>query len=384
MNKIGLVVGGSNGLGLSMVQALLSSKYDHVYILDKVEPALQFENKVTYLKYNLLNNDLSSLKKCQNINTLIITSGFGRVAPFATILDQEIINSFKVNAMAVLRIIKFFYPSIMSDKSFYCTVIGSISGLISSPLFSVYAATKAAVFRFIESVNIELEKNGTSNRILNVSPGSLKGTRFTGGNNDLSQNKELAKEILQHMYKRTTLYVPDSEIYMNAIERYHSNTYKFGLDSYDYKINSGRLSDKPQIKIGYLSGTFDLFHIGHLNILRRAKEYCDYLVVGIHKDGNHKGKEVFISFEERREIVASIKYVDEVIESFKEDSDAYDLLKYDYLFVGSDYKETERFTRYEAYFKNKQVEIIYFPYTQGTSSTQLRDLINTFIKNNKK
>lgn len=380
MNKIALVVGGSNGLGLSIVQTLLSSKYEQVYILDKVEPYIQFDDKVTYIKHNLLNNDLSVLEKCKNIDTLIITSGFGRVASFETILDQEIINSFKVNAMAVLRIIKFFYSSIMSNKTFYCTVIVSISGLISSPLFSVYAATKAAVFRFIESVNIELEKNGTSNRILNVSPGSLKGTRFTGGENDLTQTRVLADDILQQMFKRVTLYVPDSDVYMKVINQYQSNAYKFGVDSYDYKVNSGRLSCKPQIKIGYLSGTFDLFHIGHLNILRRAKEYCDYLVVGIHKDANHKGKDAFIPFEERKKIVSSIIYVDEVIESFKEDSDAYDLIKYDYLFVGSDYKGTERFIRYEEYFKNKPVEIIYFPYTQGTSSTQLRDLINKFRK----
>lgn len=127
--------------------------------------------------------------------------------------------------------------------------------------------------------------------------------------------------------------------------------------------------------IGYLSGTFDLFHIGHLNMLRKAKEQCDYLIVGVHKDASHKGKETFIPFEERKEIVGSCKYVDEAVESCKEDSDAWNLYKYDKLFVGSDYKGTERFLKYEEFFKDKRVEIVYFPYTQGTSSTQLRKRI---------
>ena len=129
--------------------------------------------------------------------------------------------------------------------------------------------------------------------------------------------------------------------------------------------------------IGYLSGTFDLFHIGHLNLLKRAKEHCDYLVVGIHKDASHKGKETFIPFDERCEIVKHIDYVDEVIQACREDSDVWEIVKYDFLFVGSDYKGTERFNRYEEFFKDKGVKIIYFPYTTGTSSTQLRKVIDS-------
>ncbi len=134
--------------------------------------------------------------------------------------------------------------------------------------------------------------------------------------------------------------------------------------------------------VGYLSGTFDLFHIGHLNILKRAKENCDYLVVGIHRDGSHKGKKTFIPFEERMEIVKSIKYVDEVIESEREDCDVYlkGRVKYDRLFVGSDYKGTERFNRYEKLFEGTGVQIVYFPYTKGTSSTQLRDALELIGK----
>ena len=128
--------------------------------------------------------------------------------------------------------------------------------------------------------------------------------------------------------------------------------------------------------IGYLSGTFDLFHIGHLNLIRRAKEQCDFLIVAVHDSGKWKGKETFIPFEERKEIVGACRYVDQVVDSPVEDSDAWELYHFDKLFVGSDYKGTERFNRYEEFFKDKGVEIVYFPYTQSTSSTQIRALVN--------
>jgi glycerol-3-phosphate cytidylyltransferase len=211
-----------------------------------------------------------------------------------------------------------------------------------------------------------------------VSPGSIKGTRFNGGNNDLSLTKQLALDIIKQMCARATIYIPEyEETFRGVIDRYQTNPHQYGLDSYEYKMNSGRFNDKPQLIIGYLSGTFDLFHIGHLNLLRRAKQHCDYLVVGVHKDASHKGKNAFIPYEERVEIIRSIGYVDKVIPSEPEDCDIFikDIVKYDRLFVGSDYKGTERFNRYEAFFADKDVEIIYFPYTQGTSSTQLRDAL---------
>ena len=180
------------------------------------------------------------------------------------------------------------------------------------------------------------------------------------------------------MVARQTLWIPHyEEVFRGVLERYHDDPRKFGLESFDYKMASGRTSSKPQLKIGYLSGTFDLFHIGHLNLLRNAKQHCDYLVVGVHKDASHKGKKAFIPFEERMDIVRSIKYVDKVIPSEKEDCDVYlkGIVKYDYLFVGSDYKGSERFNRYEQIFAGTDVKIVYFPYTTGTSSTQLRDAL---------
>jgi glycerol-3-phosphate cytidylyltransferase len=379
-----LIIGGSNGIGLAIALELAKTS-NSVTIVDKVSPNIGMPENVAFEQINLLKNDFSFLEKYDGVNTLIYTAGYGRVAPFETITETEIGNQFQVNAISLIKVLSHFYPRMQKNEEFVCAVMGSIAGLVSSPLFALYSATKAAVCKGIEAINIELEKSGTENRILNVSPGSIKGTRFEGGANDLSQTENLAQDILARAKRHDTLFIPDYEaVFKGVIDRYQSDPHQFGIDSYDYKMNAGRLNLKPQVKIGYLSGTFDLFHIGHLNLLRRAKQYCDYLVVGIHKDASHKGKETFIPFEERMAVVGATKYVDKVIPSLPEDCDIYKngILHYDYLFVGSDYKGTERFNRYEEYFADKDVQIIYFPYTKGTSSTQIREAI--LRKNSKK
>ncbi len=378
--KKAVIVGGSNGIGLSLASNLISKGY-HIEILDICEPQEEvLGENFTYHYCNLLRLDenLIEMLACDEaVDTLFITAGFGRVADFEYIHTAEIDNMFSVNAASAIKIIRKFYERIKSKTPFYCGIMGSIAGLVSSPMFSVYAATKAAVCRFCESVNIELECFGTKNKILNVSPGSIKGTRFNGLENDISQTKELAEQIAANLFGQKTLFIPEYEqTFKGVLERYTNDAHAFGLSSYEYKRQSGRVKNENKVVIGYLSGTFDLFHIGHLNLLRRAKEQCDYLIVGVHESGAWKGKETFIPFEERVEIVKNIKYVDKVVQSLPEDADAYEKFGIHKLFVGSDYKGTERFNRYEEFFKDKNVEIVYFPYTKGTSSTQLRDKLS--------
>ena len=377
MNKT-IVIGGANGIGLAIAIQLAKVETSNVIIVDRVQPEVELLGNISYEYVNLLDCDLSVLEKHNDADGVVFTAGYGRVAPFETIIEPEIYKQFQVNAISPINVLRYFYPRLKEDKPFYCTVMGSIAGFVSSPLFALYSATKGAVCKAIEAINIELEMAGSPNRVLNVSPGSIKGTRFNGGPNDLSQTEALAAEIVEKMYARETLFIPEYDtIFKGVIERYQADAHQFGVDSYNYKMESGRFNLQPQMKIGYMSGTWDLFHVGHLNLIKRAKQYCDFLVVGIHKDASHKGKETFIPFDERMEIVRNIKWVDAVVPSMREDSDIYKMgiVKYDYLFVGSDYKGTERFNRYEEYFADKGVKIVYFPYTKGTSSTQIRNVI---------
>ncbi|MBQ8994435.1 MAG: SDR family NAD(P)-dependent oxidoreductase [Oscillospiraceae bacterium] len=378
--KKALVIGGSNGIGLAIVKKLIAKGY-FVEILDRKEIENEIFKKEEYMYrfFDMLDFDedlIKELAKNEDITLLMITAGFGRVADFEYFHNAEIKNMMTVNATVTIQILRLFYERIKEKVPFYCGVMGSISGLMSSPSAAVYAASKAAVCRLIESVNIELEVSGTENRILNVSPASFKGSRFYGGQNQLEVLEGLAGEIVEHLFKRDCLFIPQyEETFKTVLERYHDDPHEYGLHSYQYKKGSGRLDNNRRVKIGYLSGTFDLFHVGHLNLLQRAKEQCDYLIVGVHNSGAWKGKETFIPFEERMKIVGACKYVDKVVQSCTEDSDAWNLWHYDKLFVGSDYKGTERFKRYEKYFKDKGVEIVYFPYTQSTSSTQIRKTI---------
>ena len=116
---------------------------------------------------------------------------------------------------------------------------------MSSPFFSLYGATKAALKIFIESVNVELEKAGTNNRILNVSPGSIAGTSFNQGKTDLALTRPLAEEILSKMKAKEDLFIPKyDEVFREVLDRYHEDFRKEGLHSYDYKIESGRVKEQ--------------------------------------------------------------------------------------------------------------------------------------------
>lgn len=133
-------------------------------------------------------------------------------------------------------------------------------------------------------------------------------------------------------------------------------------------------------KIGYTTGVFDLFHIGHLNVLKRARLECDYLIVGVTSDElsmSAKKKKPIIPFQERMEIVEAIKFVDEVVPQMNYDKEeAWNNLKFDMMFVGDDWKGTDKWNQIEKDFAEFGVEIFYFPYTSHTSSSILRDVLS--------
>ncbi len=138
-----------------------------------------------------------------------------------------------------------------------------------------------------------------------------------------------------------------------------------------------------EYKIGYTTGVFDMFHIGHLNILRRAKEQCDYLIVGVSTDElvlREKEKVPVIPYDERAAIVGAIKYVDQVVPQIDKDKlAAWGRHHFDKMFVGSDWQGSKQWEQYEQALVPKGVEIVYLPYTEGISSTELTHYIKNVL-----
>ncbi len=132
--------------------------------------------------------------------------------------------------------------------------------------------------------------------------------------------------------------------------------------------------------LGYTTGVFDLFHIGHVRLLKKARGLCDRLVVGVTSDElvAYKNKKAVIPFKERCEVVASCRYVDCVVEQSTMDKlVAWEKIRFDVMFVGDDWFKDEKWEKIDKKFKNLNIKIIYFPYTRETSSTLINQTLNS-------
>lgn len=138
------------------------------------------------------------------------------------------------------------------------------------------------------------------------------------------------------------------------------------------------------LRVGYAAGAFDLFHVGHLNLLRHAKEHCDVLIAGVVSDEmlrEVKGMDAMVPTHERAEIVRHISFVDEVhIETVPDKLDVWREVGFTHFFKGDDWRGTEKGLRLEREFAAVGVEVVYFPYTVHTSSTQLRAAIDILTR----
>ena len=138
------------------------------------------------------------------------------------------------------------------------------------------------------------------------------------------------------------------------------------------------------MKIGYTSGVFDLFHVGHVRILKNARAMCDRLVVGVSTDElvwEYKQKKTVIPFNERLEVVASNQYVDVAIaQTTRDKMDAWQRLKFDIMFVGDDWYQSEKWQSLDEEFKAVGVNIVYFPYSNTTSSTKINEVLEDLRK----
>lgn len=139
---------------------------------------------------------------------------------------------------------------------------------------------------------------------------------------------------------------------------------------------------KKKYNVGYTTGVFDLFHVGHLNILKKSKEQCNHLIVGVSTDElvqMYKDKKPVVPLEQRIEIVEAIKYVDKVvIQKTMDKLDAWNELGFQVMFHGDDWRHSPLWTEYEERFNKVGVELIYFPYTKEISSSILKEKVYNF------
>jgi glycerol-3-phosphate cytidylyltransferase len=140
-----------------------------------------------------------------------------------------------------------------------------------------------------------------------------------------------------------------------------------------------------KVRVGYVPGVYDMFHVGHLNILKNARLACDYLVAGVVSDERAttvKGKEPIVPLAERLEIVRGIRYVDDaVVEDVPEKLEMWRRLKFDVIIKGDDWRGTPKGDKLESDFAAVGVEVVYLPYTMHTSSTMLRQVLTSRVAN---
>lgn len=145
-------------------------------------------------------------------------------------------------------------------------------------------------------------------------------------------------------------------------------------------LNKPTGGDSENKVVGYTTGVFDMFHIGHLNILRRAKEHCDYLIVGVSTDENvqsYKHKTPVIPFAERASIIGAIRYVDQVVPQENMDKyEAWERLHFNEMYHGDDWKGSAMFSEMERKLASVGCKVVFLPHTDGISSSQLKELVS--------
>ncbi len=139
------------------------------------------------------------------------------------------------------------------------------------------------------------------------------------------------------------------------------------------------MDTKKKYKIGYTDGVYDLFHVGHLNMIQEAKRNCEYLIVGVHGDAvveDYKHHRPIINENDRKKIIESIKGVDRAeINRFRDKLKLWKLYHFNVIFIGDDWKGTERWNQFEKMLAQINVDVIYVPYTKGISTTEIREKI---------
>lgn len=238
MKKI-VIIGGTSGIGLSLA-IKLRNRFDKAKILliGQTKPLEICDKfKLDFLQINL-SSPHYDWSFCSDSNFIIYAAGVGRITPFDEIKENEIDSTISVNSINVIHLINSKKKELTSVNSCQISVITSVAGKIPSPLFALYAASKALVSNYILSVNIELEKKGTKNRIIEIAPGYIEGTALYGKKINLDKLTDVSVTILNEIDNKKKLIIPQNEkMYLEIIEKAHKDPIEFGKQSYDYKLS---------------------------------------------------------------------------------------------------------------------------------------------------
>lgn len=247
---IATIYGGSHGLGLATAKRL----YDDGFTVElvgrdfslarKVFPnSLIRAGRIKFITHDLLVDDLQSLFLQVDQHPLIVfyVAGIGRLEAFSDTKVSYVRSCYAVNAEIPTIVFNKYYSNLCGRQEFYLGCVTSIAGQLASPLFSVYAASKAATSRLIESINVELAARGAVNRITDFCPGQFTGSSFSGGDTKLVKLMNLADELIESTLKKKWLFIPSYEsVYKRVLERYQEDVQEFGRESYKFK--AGRIN----------------------------------------------------------------------------------------------------------------------------------------------
>ena len=237
MKKI-VIIGGTSGLGLS-IAIELRDRFSNANILlvGQTKP----EDLCTKFRFDFMQIDLSfpnyDWNFCLDSNFIIYAAGVGRIIPFEEIEEDEINKTISINAINAIHLINSKKKELISKDNCQISIVTSIAGKIPSPLFALYAASKALLCSYISSVNIELLKKKSKNRIIEIAPGYIEGTAFYGKKINLDKLSSISKTILNEIENKKFLIIPqDEKMYLEILEKAHKKPLEFGNQSYEYKL----------------------------------------------------------------------------------------------------------------------------------------------------
>lgn len=232
-----MIIGGTSGLGLAIARQLLNNhSCERVVVTGRWEPRIGIlDPRLEYIKQNLSN--FENWDFATQFDVIIFCAGIGRIGHFNELNTDEIVNTMQINSIAPIIMINKLSDKLISSKDFRLAVITSVSAKLVSPLFSVYSATKSCISSYIQSVNVELEKLGTKNRITEIAPGYIEGTGFYKKQTQLELLDGIADKIIEAIFKRQRFIIPEnSDRYEEIIKECNDDNEAFGSRSYDYKI----------------------------------------------------------------------------------------------------------------------------------------------------